>query len=72
MWKSLWWALGIKHWAKTAMFTDFIASGGDIKIAKEKNRFCEKIQQTASLVGQGKLPGRGDPWAEIWRRVLVK
>ena len=42
------------------MFTDFIASGGDIKIAKEKNRFCEKIQQTASLVGQGKLPGRYD------------
>ena len=27
------------------MFTDLITSGGDIKIAKEKDRFCEKIQQ---------------------------
>ena len=54
------------------MFADLIASGEDIKIAKEKDRFCEKIQQTASLVGQGKLPGRGDPWAEIWRGILVK
>ena len=43
------------------MFTDRIASGGDIKIAQEKDGFCEKIQQTASPVGQGKLPGRGDP-----------
>lgn len=36
---------GNKILCKNSHVVDLIASGGDIKIAKERDRFCEKMQQ---------------------------
>ena len=36
---------GNKILCKNSHVMDLIASGGDIKIAEERDRFCEKMQQ---------------------------